>query len=97
MSDMGTFVPQWVESQLTGLLPLITGDLLNIAYHIPDEMQAIYENSQPFLKFLRKQKLDDILQKTSLIRKKTHTIVPHVKLFSTLSLAAILIVVFAFK
>jgi hypothetical protein len=49
-------------------------------FNSADDIQAIYDNSQPFLKFLKNKRIDDILRKTSLFRKETHTIVPHVRM-----------------
>ncbi|KIL61611.1 hypothetical protein M378DRAFT_166732 [Amanita muscaria Koide BX008] len=42
-----------------------------------DDVEAFYENSQPFFKFLRRQGLDDLLKKTRLKLRDKHTIVPH--------------------
>lgn len=42
------------------------------------DMEAFYENSQPFSKFLQNQGLDDLLRKTKLRLRERHAIVPHV-------------------
>jgi len=52
-------------------------DMLNITLQASQVIQAVYDNSQPFLKFLRKRRLNAILLKTNLFRKKVHTIIPH--------------------
>ncbi|KAJ2921112.1 hypothetical protein H1R20_g15980, partial [Candolleomyces eurysporus] len=41
------------------------------------DMDALYENSKPFEKFLRKQKLDAILKEVKLKLRAQHKIVPH--------------------
>jgi hypothetical protein len=43
-----------------------------------DDMTALYENSKPFMKFLKKQGMDNVLKKTKLRLREPHTIVPHV-------------------
>ena len=43
-----------------------------------DDMDAVYDNSEPFSKYLKKQGLDDVLKKTKLRMRKKHRIVPHV-------------------
>jgi len=43
------------------------------------DMELFYENSQPFLKFLQSQGLDDLLRKTRLRLRDKHAIVPHVR------------------
>jgi len=50
----------------------------SMIYFLADDMNALYENSKPFSKFLKKQGLDGILQKTKLRLRDKHTIVPHV-------------------
>lgn len=47
-------------------------------YLISGDMDALYENSKPFSKFLRKQGLENTLRKMQLKLRETHTIVPHV-------------------
>jgi len=42
------------------------------------DMEAFYENSQAFFKFLQDQGLDDLLRKTKLRLREKHVIVPHV-------------------
>ena len=41
-------------------------------------MDALYENSKPFEKFLAKQELDSILREVKLKLRAQHKIVPHV-------------------
>ena len=43
-------------------------------------MDALYDNSKAFDAFLRKQRMDNILRKTELKTRATHTIVPHVRI-----------------
>lgn len=43
-----------------------------------DEMNLLYDNSKPFLTYLKKQGLNSALQQTDLTLKERHTIVPHV-------------------
>jgi hypothetical protein len=50
-------------------------------YLLPDDMDALYENSKPFSRYLRKQGLDEILRKAKLQFREKHTIVPHVRHF----------------
>ena len=44
-----------------------------------DSMEAFYENSKPFFKFLQSQGIDELLRKTKLRLRKKHAIVPHVR------------------
>ncbi|OJA14610.1 hypothetical protein AZE42_07966 [Rhizopogon vesiculosus] len=46
-------------------------------YLMANDMNVAYENSQAFSQFLKRQKLEDLLRKTKLKLRKTHTIVPH--------------------
>lgn len=63
MSSLGLFLtPAAVQLLLTSL---------------PD-LNALNDNSGPFMRYLNKQGLDGILQSTKLKSRKTHTIVPHV-------------------
>jgi len=52
--------------------------LQNAIYLLSDDMDALYENSKPFSMFLKKQGLNEILQKAQLRLRENHTIVPHV-------------------
>ncbi|RDB14687.1 hypothetical protein Hypma_016436 [Hypsizygus marmoreus] len=74
MSKEGKLSP--LNTIADGTMPPMNG-ALSFLMRCPDDMQALYENSQSFLKYLKKQKLDNILRSTHLFRKKTHTIVPH--------------------
>ena len=51
----------------------------NAMYLLTDDMDALYENSKPFLRFLKKERLDEILRKAKLRLGEKHTIVPHVR------------------
>jgi hypothetical protein len=42
-------------------------------------MEALYENSEPFFKYLQSQGLDHVLRKTSLRLREKHAVVPHVR------------------
>jgi hypothetical protein len=50
----------------------------NEAMSMWDEMNLLYDNSKPFLTYLKKQGLNSALQQTDLTLKERHTIVPHV-------------------
>ena len=56
--------------------------LENAMYLLVDDMDALYENSEPFSRFLKKQGLDEILRTAKLQLRGKHTIVPHVREFS---------------
>ena len=47
-------------------------------YLLAKGMDALYENSKPFMTFLKKQGLDQILREMKLSLREAHTIVPHV-------------------
>ena len=47
-------------------------------YLLVDDMDALYENSKPFSRFLNKRGLNEILRKAKLRLQENHTIVPHV-------------------
>ena len=47
-------------------------------YLMSSDMDALYENSKPFAKFLKKQGLENTLRQTQLKLRERHTIVPHV-------------------
>ncbi|KAF8151754.1 hypothetical protein B0H34DRAFT_801437 [Crassisporium funariophilum] len=53
------------------------GDVETMLYLVAGDIEVLYDNSGPFATFLRKQGLDDILRKTKLKLRKTHSIVPH--------------------
>ena len=42
------------------------------------ELDSVYDNSRPFETFLTQNGLDDVLGRHKLVRRKRHTIVPHV-------------------
>jgi len=52
--------------------------LQNAMYLLADDMEALYENSKAFSMFLKKQGLNEILQKAKLRLRENHTVVPHV-------------------
>ncbi|RXW23560.1 hypothetical protein EST38_g2287 [Candolleomyces aberdarensis] len=49
----------------------------NEAVTMYDEMNTLYDNSKPFLTYLKKQGLKSVLRQTGLTLKEGHTIVPH--------------------
>jgi len=62
------------------LITDISGNLQSLLYLGPDDMDAFYENSKPFMAFLKKQGLDQVLRETKLTLREAHTIVPHVRI-----------------
>lgn len=44
-------------------------------------LETYYDNSKPFLKFLKKQGLDEVLKREKVRLRETHMIVPHVGTF----------------
>ena len=54
-------------------------DMQAVLHSGMDSMEAFYENSKPFFKFLEGQGLDELLRKTRLRLRKKHAIVPHVR------------------
>ena len=46
---------------------------------IPEDMGVLYENSKPFMSFLKEQGLDQVLRDMKLRLREAHTIVPHVR------------------
>ena len=47
-------------------------------YLLNDDMDALYENSKPLSRFLRKRGLNEILRKATLRLQENHTTVSHV-------------------
>lgn len=47
-------------------------------------VDAFYENSKPFFKYLRNQGLDNLVKETGLRLRKKYSIVPHVRCFHVL-------------
>lgn len=48
-----------------------------ITTSLPD-LNALYDNSAPFMKYLKNQGIDDILRNMKLELRERHTVVPHV-------------------
>jgi hypothetical protein len=44
-----------------------------------NSINALYDNSRPFMNFLKNQGLDSILRRTKLKLRERHTVVPHVR------------------
>ncbi|KAF7762529.1 hypothetical protein Agabi119p4_9122 [Agaricus bisporus var. burnettii] len=53
------------------------GDPVQLLLTSLPDLNALNDNSGPFMRYLNKQGLDGILQSTKLKLRKTHTIVPH--------------------
>lgn len=66
-----------LKSLLTADLSF-TAYLKSIVYTLPMSMDALYDNSKPFSKFLAKEGLEKILHETNVLLREKHTIVPHV-------------------
>ncbi|EDR07431.1 uncharacterized protein LACBIDRAFT_298608 [Laccaria bicolor S238N-H82] len=67
-----------VKGEKNGPANCPIGDVETMMYLISADMDALYENSKPFEKFLRKQGLENTLRQTRLKLRERHTIVPHV-------------------
>lgn len=61
------------------MLNLIAGNIGTLGLDI----NAIYDNSPAFAKFLKKQSLDEILRETRLRLREIHSIVPHVSIVTS--------------
>jgi hypothetical protein len=49
-------------------------------YLAVDDIGALYENSEQFTKYLKRERLDVVLSYTNLKLREAHTIVPHVRI-----------------
>ena len=69
-------MPVYIHSILITEIP---GNLSSLAFLVSEDLDALYENSEPFLAFLKKQGLDQVLREMKLTLREAHTIVPHVR------------------
>ncbi|KAG0697937.1 hypothetical protein DFH29DRAFT_944009 [Suillus ampliporus] len=70
--EKGRFPGLGLNSRISDPQDLQTGLL-----QVGDSLNAIYDNSKAFARFLKQQKLEDVLSKTKLKLREKHTIVPH--------------------